>query len=142
MFFSATVLSIAVVAATVATAASAKPTPSFKRQDEGNLTSCVMSLTADKDVGNIDFQRELNFVIASSLNIATNTPIFNLGVVITDVEGSTFTVQDDLSVDNFTAAETAAILTGFVSESHPGEGGVIEWTFDSVNCEDATSTSE
>jgi len=56
----------------------------------------------------------------------------NVGVIITDVEDNNFTTQDDLSVDGKTAAETAAILTGFTGETKPGM--LANWLFNSVNC--------
>jgi len=52
--------------------------------------------------------------------------------VVTSVEDNDFTVQDALSVDGKTAAETAAILTGFTGETKPGR--LANWLFDSVNC--------
>ncbi|KAK7462157.1 hypothetical protein VKT23_007759 [Stygiomarasmius scandens] len=110
--------------------ASAMP---YKRQDQGDLASCVFVLTPDAPVaGNLE--RELNFVIGDSLAIAAGNGIFidNVGVIITDVEDNNFTAQDDLSVDGKTAAETAAILTGFTGETKPGM--LANWLFDSVNC--------
>ncbi|KAF5340117.1 hypothetical protein D9758_013133 [Tetrapyrgos nigripes] len=82
MFFKtnfATILSIAVAAATLATSGSAKPL-TIKRQDEGDLTSCVISLTPDQDVGIINLQRELNFAIGHALSEAAgNSLIFGSG---------------------------------------------------------------
>ncbi|KAK7462158.1 hypothetical protein VKT23_007760 [Stygiomarasmius scandens] len=104
-----------------------------KRQDQGDLASCVFVLTPDAPVAG-DLVTEFNFVIGDSLAIAAGNGVFIFGgpAVVTSVEDNNFTVQDALSVDGKTAAETAAILTGFTGETK--QGRQANWLFDSVNC--------
>ncbi|KAF8151616.1 hypothetical protein B0H34DRAFT_862026, partial [Crassisporium funariophilum] len=117
-------VALAAVTAVVATPA--------KRQD--GLATCdyvlkpAAALPADTDL-----VTEFNYVIGRSLSAAANAAIHGSGPgsIVVNADG-TYSVGQGLSAEGKTAAETAAILTGFAGTTLTGF--TVDWLAVSVVC--------
>ncbi|KDR67408.1 hypothetical protein GALMADRAFT_232075 [Galerina marginata CBS 339.88] len=99
-----------------------------KRQ--ANPVTCDYVLKPDVTVTPTD--SEFNFVIGRALSIDVGGSIFNFGSTFTTNPDSTFNVENKISADGKTAAETAAIITGWVGETKTGLAA--NWLVESVSC--------
>ncbi|KDR70678.1 hypothetical protein GALMADRAFT_1349881 [Galerina marginata CBS 339.88] len=130
MFFS---LSKAFVALAAVTAAIASTVPS-KRQD--GLVSCDLLLkpTVHVDSSTTNLFAEFNFVIGRSLAIDANGVIDggSGSTILAENADNSFLVNDKISAQGETSAETAAIITGWVGETK--EGLVANWLVESATC--------
>ncbi|KDR70787.1 hypothetical protein GALMADRAFT_1346340 [Galerina marginata CBS 339.88] len=99
-----------------------------KRQ--ANAVTCDYVLKPDTAVTPTD--AEFNFTIGRSLSIDAGGSVFNFGSTFTANLDSTFSVENKISADGKTAAETAAIITGWVGETKTGLSA--NWLVESVTC--------
>ncbi|KAF8152904.1 hypothetical protein B0H34DRAFT_677141 [Crassisporium funariophilum] len=127
MLFNLSKVFVALATVTAATA-------SFvKRQADAVTCDYVFSPTVAVDPTTTNLVAEFNFVIGRSLSTATGGSIFNFGSTVVDNADDTFNVENKISADGQTAAQTAAILSGFSGTTIAGPSG-INWLVESVVC--------
>ncbi|KAF8151562.1 hypothetical protein B0H34DRAFT_133628 [Crassisporium funariophilum] len=122
-------LSKVFVALAAVTAVAASPA---KRQADAVTCDFVLSPDVTVDPTTTNLVAEFNFAIGRALSIATGGSIFNFGATFVDNPDDTFNVEDKLSADGHTAAQTAAILTGFAGTTL--EGLAANWLVESAVC--------
>ncbi|KJA23663.1 hypothetical protein HYPSUDRAFT_66074 [Hypholoma sublateritium FD-334 SS-4] len=104
----------------------------------GAATTCTLVLTPQSPVSSsTNLLAEFNLLIGRNLVIEAegeggDGSGNNAGSTFTTNADGTFTVEDTVSAGGETAAETAAIITGWVGEIK--DGFTINWLVDAASC--------